>query len=241
MREALADRGGFGPHAQVLLILDSHESRCSVEAIKAAKRLGFQLLLLPGKTSHYLQPMDQIFVAYKARFSALRDEWLLTNPKIDRVAWIGLLDCALANMMADKPKIVAAAFSKCGMYPPSLEVAMAAAGPVVDEGGAGAVGPEVRLEPEMEAVFTTREQQQVAHVRKQAPQLKRRFIESHRLLTKPGVEEELATVVAAGKGKGGKKGADASADASAGASARAKKRKGGAKQPKAAGKRARGQ
>jgi len=43
-----------------LLILDAHESRNNLDEIELAKSSGLQLIILPGKSTHLLQPSERI-------------------------------------------------------------------------------------------------------------------------------------------------------------------------------------
>ena len=53
--------GGVSQLNRFLLIADGHESRLNTSAINQARQLSFDVFLLPGNCTHFLQPWDQIF------------------------------------------------------------------------------------------------------------------------------------------------------------------------------------
>lgn len=67
--------GGVSKKNRFLLILDGHESRMGLEFITKAKELGFDVVVFPGKCTHFLQPWDQCFGAVKQRYKTLQSEW----------------------------------------------------------------------------------------------------------------------------------------------------------------------
>ena len=54
-----------------MLVLDSHNSRCHPDCMEQAKALGFDIFLLPGGCTAYLQLMDQLFGEMKRPFTEI--------------------------------------------------------------------------------------------------------------------------------------------------------------------------
>jgi len=65
----------------VLLLLDNHSSRLSIESLNYAKENGIVMLSFPPHCSHKLQPLDRtIFGPFKKYVNSIYDAWILNNP-----------------------------------------------------------------------------------------------------------------------------------------------------------------
>ncbi|XP_055910754.1 uncharacterized protein LOC129945119 [Eupeodes corollae] len=66
----------------ILLLLDNHESHCSIDAIKFCRENGIVLLTFPPHCTHKLQPLDvSVIGPFKKKLSLSQNDWLLNNPK----------------------------------------------------------------------------------------------------------------------------------------------------------------
>ncbi|ELT93700.1 hypothetical protein CAPTEDRAFT_207955 [Capitella teleta] len=64
-----------------LLLLDNHESHCSIASIDKARDAGITLLSFPPHCSHKLQPLDRtVYGPLKTFYNAACDSWMLRNP-----------------------------------------------------------------------------------------------------------------------------------------------------------------
>ena len=101
-----------------LLILDGHNSHCTLEVVRAAKNVGLGLITLPSHTSHALQPLDvAIFKPFKQFFREYRDFWMSRN--INQPAgqetlahWVSLSLCKALS-----ESNIRAGFKGAGIYP----------------------------------------------------------------------------------------------------------------------------
>ena len=119
--------GGVSPTNRCLLILDSHGSRTTEVFKAAAKRIGFDILILPGGTTFLLQPWDQCFASAKRHFITERDRFLEAHPLgtgIDRTQFVRLWTGALKAAFAATPDLLRNAFKKCGIWPFNPDVVL---------------------------------------------------------------------------------------------------------------------
>lgn len=64
----------------ILLIIDNHETHCSLETIVYAKENGIVLLTFPPHFSHRLQPLDVgVLGPFKAKFKVACNDWMLNH------------------------------------------------------------------------------------------------------------------------------------------------------------------
>ena len=65
----------------ILLIMDNHESHCSLKAIDNAKELRIVLLTIPPHTSHRMQPLDvAVYGPFKLAYWRAMDSYMRSNP-----------------------------------------------------------------------------------------------------------------------------------------------------------------
>jgi hypothetical protein len=121
--------GGVSKKNMALLVVDGHESRISLEGIEEALALGFHVVVLPGNATHFMQPWDLCFGAFRRAYSRLFTERCSTSfkSKLDRPTWISLVDSALYNTFSKRPMRLKEAFQKAGLVPQSLEQTRTAA------------------------------------------------------------------------------------------------------------------
>ena len=112
--------GGVSPSHKFLLVVDSHGSRFAPAVIQTASELGFELLTLPGGTTHLLQPWDQTFSAVKTSWVRQRDSWRIEHPlpqHLTRAQWVELLTLALDAALAKNSGLLSNAWRKTGLWP----------------------------------------------------------------------------------------------------------------------------
>lgn len=65
----------------ILLLIDNHESHCSLNAIQFARDNGICLLSFPPHTTHRLQPLDVgVYSSFKTKCAIAFNDWLISNP-----------------------------------------------------------------------------------------------------------------------------------------------------------------
>ena len=108
---------------QVLIIIDNHDSHCSLEAIDFARDNGIVMLTIPPHTSHRLQTLDvTVFGPFKAAYYQAMDDWLRTNPgRTVTIYEIASLVCT-AHMKRMIPANAIAGFRATGTYPFNRQV-----------------------------------------------------------------------------------------------------------------------
>jgi hypothetical protein len=101
-----------------LLILDGHNSHCTLDVVREARAAGLDILTLPAHTSHALQPLDvSVFKPFKQHFRTYRDFWTsrnLSQPAIKSTLahWVHL-----ALRKALTPENIKGGFRGTGIYP----------------------------------------------------------------------------------------------------------------------------
>lgn len=64
----------------ILLLLDNHESHCSLEAILLARNHGIVMVTFPPHCTHRLQPLDvAVLGPFKSRYAVAQNDWLVSN------------------------------------------------------------------------------------------------------------------------------------------------------------------
>lgn len=120
--------GGVSPSKKALLVVDGHESRISMDGIDEAIKLGFEVVILPPNTTHFFQPWDLIFGAFRRKYASLFTERCSTSlQRLDRATWLSIVDAALHNTFVEHPDRLKLAFEKAGLVPQSPEQTIAAA------------------------------------------------------------------------------------------------------------------
>lgn len=120
-----------GPHGPakgsvlrtLLLIVDGHESRLSLESVEQACDLGFDIIVMPGQCTHFMQPLDQVFGTIKAHYSRLFTEHVGTAEgpvKLSKHVFLSLIDSAIHNAVTDKPACWRRPLSRQGCSLPAL-------------------------------------------------------------------------------------------------------------------------
>ena len=103
---------------KILLLMDNHESHCSLDAILFARENGIVLVTFPPHCSHRLQPLDVgILGPFKSKLKIAENDWLLSNP--GKTVTIHNL-AALTNtayIASFTPKNITTAFKAKGTWP----------------------------------------------------------------------------------------------------------------------------
>ncbi|KAJ8910823.1 hypothetical protein NQ315_004683, partial [Exocentrus adspersus] len=102
----------------IFLLMDNHESHCSLEAVIYAKENGIVMVTFPPHCTHQLQPLDvSVMGPFKAKYKVAQNDWMLAHPgktiTIHNVAH--LAGKAFENSFTMKNII--AGFRKPGIYP----------------------------------------------------------------------------------------------------------------------------
>lgn len=102
----------------VLLILDNHESHCSLEVVRLAKESGIIMLTIPPHTSHKLQPLDRsVFGPYKSYYNTACREWMLIHPGVPISIYEVAELCGRAYPLAFTPVNIQSGFRAAGIWP----------------------------------------------------------------------------------------------------------------------------
>jgi len=128
MRQQIPD---LSPSNRILLLLDGHVSRFTLEAIKEARAAGVDVQVFPPNCTHFLQPWDQIFGPIKQQYAHVYGEWMQQqqrsgeSTKLDKATWLGLVDAAFALEFEKVPGLLANAFSRTGLWPADISKPLA--------------------------------------------------------------------------------------------------------------------
>lgn len=103
---------------KILLVMDNHESHCTLDAVLFAKDNGIVLVTFPPHCSHRLQPLDVgVLGPFKSKLRVAQNDWMVSNPgktiSIHNLA--GLANTAYAASFTSKN--ITAAFQKTGIWP----------------------------------------------------------------------------------------------------------------------------
>ncbi|KAJ8930497.1 hypothetical protein NQ314_016696 [Rhamnusium bicolor] len=101
-----------------LILIDNHETHCSINAINYARNHGIHLLSFPPHTSHKLQPLDVgVYSSFKANCKTAFNNWMATNPgkQITIYDIPALSNIAFKNSFTIKN--ITSSFKKSGLWP----------------------------------------------------------------------------------------------------------------------------
>ncbi|KAJ8963711.1 hypothetical protein NQ314_005432 [Rhamnusium bicolor] len=101
-----------------LILIDNHETHCSITAINYARNHGIHLLSFPPHTSHKLQPLDVgVYSSFKANCKTAFNNWMATNPgkQITIYDIPALSNIAFKNSFTIKN--ITSSFKKSGLWP----------------------------------------------------------------------------------------------------------------------------
>ncbi|KAJ8942921.1 hypothetical protein NQ314_009896 [Rhamnusium bicolor] len=101
-----------------LILIDNHETHCSINAINYARNHGIHLLSFPPHTSHKLQPLDVgVYSSFKANCKTAFNNWMATNPgkQITIYDVPALSNIAFKNSFTIKN--ITSGFKKTGLWP----------------------------------------------------------------------------------------------------------------------------
>jgi hypothetical protein len=128
VRRSRTFSGGVSPTNRFLMVLDGHTSRVGDAAREQARRLGFDVLLMPGGMTAILQVMDQLFGAMKTDYGQREHmaKVYSSGRALTNRARIGLW-CQMkkAYIATVGTKSVISAVKTLGLYPVSLEACLA--------------------------------------------------------------------------------------------------------------------
>lgn len=101
----------------ILILMDNHESHCTLEAVIYARDHGMILVTFPPHCTHRLQPLDvAVMGPFKGKLSVAQNDWLTSNPgktlTIHDLA--GLANIAYSTAFSIKN--ITSGFSKPGIW-----------------------------------------------------------------------------------------------------------------------------
>ena len=123
---SISAKGSIGQKIGLrMLLLDGHVSRVHPDVVKEAKRIGFDLFLLPSHMTHVLQPMDYFYGTVKrAYYKKLKQARALKpNEAVPVEAKIKLWSEAMNERL--DAEYVQQGYDKLGIFPPSVPKALA--------------------------------------------------------------------------------------------------------------------
>lgn len=103
---------------KILIVMDNHESHCSLDAIIFAKENGIGLVTIPPHCTHRLQPLDvSIMGPCKAALKVAQHDWLISHAgkAITIHDLAGLSNTAIQTSFT--PKNIISSFQKTGIWP----------------------------------------------------------------------------------------------------------------------------
>lgn len=106
----------IGPHRPQMLIMDAATPHLFGTATRLAQEANIIFVVFPGKTTHFLQPVDQILAQLQLQFSKLAYQLcmskreFLTRPH----NFPYVCNQAMQKAWLDKPEFIASAFRKTG-------------------------------------------------------------------------------------------------------------------------------
>ena len=107
----------------VLLLMDNHESHCSLAAVTVAKDNGVVILTLPPHTSHRLQPLDKtVYGPMKASYNRAADDWMRSNPGKTVTIWQIAELTGRAFTSAASPTNIISGFRSTGIFPLNTDI-----------------------------------------------------------------------------------------------------------------------
>ena len=66
---------------KILLLLDNHETHCSLDAINFCRENGIELLTFPPHCTHRMQPLDVAVIGpFKTALAVKQNEWMINHP-----------------------------------------------------------------------------------------------------------------------------------------------------------------
>jgi len=107
----------------VLLVLDNHSSRMSLEAVEYARENHVVMLSLPPYSTHKVQPLDvTLYGPFKTYYSQACDSWMMNHPgrAITEAQIPGLVRVAYEK--AATQQIARKGFLETGIYPYNPDV-----------------------------------------------------------------------------------------------------------------------
>ena len=116
--ESVQSMEGISVDRRHLLILNGHNSHCTLDVVLEARAVGLDILTLPAHTSHALQPLDvSVFKSFKQNFRIYRDFWTSRNlsqptTKSTLAHWVHL---ALRKALTKEN--ISSGFRATGIYP----------------------------------------------------------------------------------------------------------------------------
>lgn len=102
----------------ILILMDNHESHCSLEAVLYARENGITFVTFPPHCSHKLQPLDVgVLGPFKAKMKIAQNDWMTCNPgKTISIHTLPSLVNTSFNSTFTRTNIISS-FKKPGLWP----------------------------------------------------------------------------------------------------------------------------
>ena len=99
------------------MILDGHFSRANLNALETAKEFSLHLLILPGRLTHLLQPLDKsLFKAFKQNYKEKIHKFLPNEVKKNKQTKLNVIKTATVIIkQVFIPEKIQNAFVDCGI------------------------------------------------------------------------------------------------------------------------------
>ena len=103
---------------RIILLMDNHESHCTLDAIMFARENGIVLVTFPPHCTHRLQPLDVCVMGpFKGKLRVAQNDWMTANPgKTITIHDLASLTNA-AYLSSFTVKNITSAFQKPGIWP----------------------------------------------------------------------------------------------------------------------------
>lgn len=150
--ESVHSMGGISVERRHLMILDGHNSHCTLDVVLEARAAGLDMLTLPAHTSHALQPLDvSVFKSFKKNFRSYRDFWTSRNllqpaTKSTLAHWVHL---ALRKALTKEN--ICSGFRATGIYPLNTAAVNSYLGPadIFEASEAAAAALDLQVDEEL--------------------------------------------------------------------------------------------
>lgn len=104
--------------SKILLIMDNHESPCTLDAVEYARDNGMVIVTFPPHCSHRFQPLDVgVLWPFKSKLKVAQNDWMVSNPgkTLSIHSLAALANTAYAASFTIKN--ITSAFKKPGIWP----------------------------------------------------------------------------------------------------------------------------
>nr|XP_034836488.1 uncharacterized protein LOC117992886 [Maniola hyperantus] len=105
---------------KILLLLDNHESHCTIDCINFCRDNGIVLVTFPPHCTHRLQPLDvSVMGPFKQKLAVSQNDWLINHPGKTRTIHDLAGIVTPAYNASFTPNNITSGFKKSGIFPVS--------------------------------------------------------------------------------------------------------------------------